>query len=162
SPPSRSPPSLPASFASVNPSTTFASRTVAQPAAQLSQVPDSQRGSQLPPPSALAPPMLALDDDAPTSANPAPSSTSRASLRPPPAGALRKPAIEIPNVEWLPPKEPEKRPLRIGRFFAVLLVLGVIVLFAFLPVLARGFIVSSAAERGITLEVGRVELSRRA
>jgi hypothetical protein len=139
------------------------SKTVEGHAAHLSQMPDSQRSAALsqgmaPPissPAALAPTMLALDDPPP--------STHRGALKPPPAGALRKPALEIPNVEWLPQQEAPKRgPLRIGRFFLILLMLGLFVAFACLPMIAKSLILSGARERGLELEVGRVEVSRRA
>lgn len=162
------PPPAPSGYEPAHASMTFGSQTVSAPAAQLSQMPDSQRGSAMPPPpmprsssgapsAPLAPTMLALDEPiAP------PPSTNRGTPRPPPAGALRKPAVEIPNVEWLPQQDPPKRgPLRIGRVLGILFALGLVVLLACLPMIARSLLLSGAQERGIQLELGRVELTRR-
>lgn len=157
-PPPPAPP-LPSSFASVDPAVTFASQTVSAPVAQLAELPDSQRigamrpmADTIPPPSPLGP-----------ISRPTPSSE----LRPPPAGALRKPAIEIPNVEWLPPPSaPAKKEtggfLRaLKRTITVLLVLGLLVAIAALPLIVKSLVVAGAQERGVKLDVERVELSRR-
>ncbi len=150
---------LPASFASVDPAVTFASQTVASPVAQLAELPDSQRIGPMrpmidtiPPPSPLGP-----------VSRPPPSSD----LRPPPAGALRKPAIEIPNVEWLPPppaaakKEPGGFFRALKRTLTVMLLLALLLAIAALPLIAKSLIVSGAQERGVKLDVERVELTRR-
>ena len=86
---------------------------------------------------------------------------------PPPAGALHKPAIEIRNVDWLPPQQPQRTTpgsafKRFLRYLAAFLALTLIVGYMFAPALARAWIVTGAAARGIVLSIDRVDVSRRA
>jgi hypothetical protein len=87
-------------------------------------------------------------------------------LSPPPAGALRKPELEIRNVEWLAPQEP-KAPAgsllkRFLGYLAVFLLLALIVAWMFAPAIARAWIVTGAASRGIVVTIDRVDVSRKA
>ena len=87
-------------------------------------------------------------------------------LSPPPAGALRKPELEIRNVDWLPDQAPKpKRTSLFKRFLVYLasfLVLALIVAWMFAPALARAWIVTGAASRGIVITIDRVDVSRKA
>jgi serine/threonine protein kinase len=98
----------------------------------------------------------------------APPSTGPGSspLSPPAAGVLRKPAMEIRNVDWLPVQEP-KTPAgsifkRFLTYLGVFLALALIVAWMFAPAIARGWIVTGAAARGIVLTIDRVDVSRKA
>jgi serine/threonine protein kinase len=98
----------------------------------------------------------------------APPSTGPGSspLSPPAAGVLRKPAMEIRNVDWLPVQEP-KTPAgsifkRFLTYLGVFLVLALIVAWMFAPAIARGWIVTGAAARGIVVTIDRVDVSRKA
>lgn len=89
-----------------------------------------------------------------------------APLSPPAAGVLRKPAIEIRNVDWLPVQEP-KTPAgsifkRFLTYLGVFLVLALIVAWMFAPAIARAWIVTGAAARGIVVTIDRVDVSRKA
>ena len=85
---------------------------------------------------------------------------------PPPAGALRKPELEIRNVKWA--ATPEAKPKagsafkRFLRYLAAFLVFALIVAWMFGPAIARAWIVTGAASRGIVLTIDRVDVSRRA
>ena len=87
-------------------------------------------------------------------------------LSPPPAGALRKPELAIRNVDWLPAQE-QKPPAgslfkRFLTYLAVFLVLALIVASMFAPALARAWVVTGAASRGIVVTIDRVDVSRKA
>ena len=89
-----------------------------------------------------------------------------APLSPPAAGVLRKPALEIRNVDWLPVQQP-KTPAgsifkRFLGYLAVFLVLALIVAWMFAPAIARAWIVTGAAARGIVVTIDRVDVSRKA
>ncbi|MDB4936614.1 MAG: serine/threonine protein kinase [Labilithrix sp.] len=92
--------------------------------------------------------------------------TSPAPLAPPPAGALRKPEIAMRNLAWLPSQEPKAAPASLlKRFFAylgVFLLLTLIVAWMFAPAIARAWIVTGAASRGIVVTIDRVDVSRKA
>ena len=90
-------------------------------------------------------------------------------LKPPPAGVLGKPALEIPNVSWLPhPKEaaiePKAETPAALRFFGIIglvvVLLGAIV-WVFLPQLVHKRLVGDAALYGVTLAIERIDVSRR-
>ena len=94
------------------------------------------------------------------------SGPGRAPLSPPAAGVLRKPALEIRNVDWLPVEEP-KTPAgsiwkRFLTYLGVFLVLALIVAWMFAPAIARAWIVTGAAARGIVVTIDRVDVSRKA
>lgn len=98
--------------------------------------------------------------------SPPPSSPQSSPLSPPPAGALRKPELEIRNVDWLAPQE-QKAPAgslfkRFLSYLAVFLVLALIVAWMFAPAIARAWIVTGAASRGIVVTIDRVDVSRKA
>jgi serine/threonine protein kinase len=89
-----------------------------------------------------------------------------ATLSPPAAGVLRKPEMEIRNVDWLPVQEP-KTPAgsifkRFLTYLGVFLVLALIVAWMFAPAIARAWIVTGAAARGIVVSIDRVDVSRKA
>jgi serine/threonine protein kinase len=104
---------------------------------------------------------------APGGAPPPPQSSPQSSpLSPPPAGALRKPELAIRNVEWLSTQEP-KAPAgslfkRFVTYLAIFLVLALIVSWMFAPAIARAWIVTGAASRGILVTIDRVDVSRKA
>ena len=94
------------------------------------------------------------------------SSPQSSPLSPPPAGALRKPELAIRNVDWLPTHEP-KAPAgslfkRFLTYLAIFLVLALIVSWMFAPAIARAWIVTGAASRGIVVTIDRVDVSRKA
>jgi serine/threonine-protein kinase len=97
----------------------------------------------------------------------APAPTQRAPLAPPPAGALRKPDVLIPNVAWLPPPAAKPKATlgsmfkRFLRYLAAFLVLALIVAWMFAPAIARAWIVTGAASRGIVVTIDRVDVSRK-
>ena len=103
----------------------------------------------------------------PGGAAPPPQSSPQSSpISPPPAGALRKPELAIRNVDWLPTQEP-KAPAgslfkRFLTYLAVFLVLALIVSWMFAPAIARAWIVTGAASRGIVVTIDRVDVSRKA
>ena len=143
-------------------STSFGARTVEGKAVQLSQMPDSQRmpATQRP----IVPPGSALDHTAVVTPAAAFTPTGPAVSRLPAAGELRKPALEIPNVDWLPAAEPPKEKSAAGRilaYFAIVVVLLAVVLLACAPLIVKSMVVSGAQERGVALTVERVEVSRR-
>jgi hypothetical protein len=89
-----------------------------------------------------------------------------APIGPPPAGALRKPDVLIPNVAWLPPAAKPKTTVgamfrRFLRYLAAFLVLALIVAWMFAPAIARAWIVSGARARGVTVTIDRVDVSRK-
>jgi serine/threonine-protein kinase len=98
----------------------------------------------------------------------APPYGSVAPLAPPPAGALRKPDVLIPNVAWLPPPPAKPRATagamfkRFLRYLAAFLVLALIVAWMFAPAIARAWIVTGAAKEGIVVTIDRVDVSRKA
>ncbi|MEA2746984.1 MAG: eukaryotic-like serine/threonine-protein kinase [Myxococcales bacterium] len=89
-----------------------------------------------------------------------------APLKPPAAGALRKPGHEIRNVDWLPVQQPKAAAgslfKRFLSYLAVFLVLALIVAWMFAPAIARAWIVTGAAARGIVVTIDRVDVSRKA
>lgn len=91
---------------------------------------------------------------------------SRDAPAPPPAGALRKPEVAIRNVDWLTPREEKPPPgsafKRFLRYLAAFLVLALITAWMFAPAIARAWIVTGAAARGVNLTIDRVDVSRRA
>lgn len=101
-------------------------------------------------------------DAPPPSSNRGPGSA----LAPPAAGVLRQPAMEIRNVDWLAPREQKPPPgsafKRFLRYLAAFLVLTLITAWMFAPAIARAWIVTGAAARGINLTIDRVDVSRRA
>ena len=103
-------------------------------------------------------------DLAPGAVPPSPPPSSP--LSPPPAGALRKPELAIRNVDWLPPQEQKAPPGSLFRRFlsylAIFLVLALIVAWMFAPAIARAWIVTGAASRGIVVTIDRVDVSRKA
>jgi eukaryotic-like serine/threonine-protein kinase len=90
-----------------------------------------------------------------------------AAPRPPAAGELRKPAVEIPNVEWMPTADHKYKPVggSSRRSSITLWLLGILVLLAvafylFLPkMLVRGY-AKDAAKHNVTLGIEDIELSR--
>jgi hypothetical protein len=112
----------------------------------------------------------AIDRSALASSSPAhlapPASSSPAHLAPPAAGALNKPEVLIRNVDWLAPthEKPVRTSLwkRFLGYLAAFLVLALIVTFMFAPAIARAWLVTGAAARGVVLTIDRVDVSRRA
>jgi tRNA A-37 threonylcarbamoyl transferase component Bud32 len=129
------------------------------------------------PPTLGGPPALGTADMLPAPpppsrrmAEPAPVITHTARLedtpRPPPAGALRKPEVEIPNVAWLPPPSPDaaRAEAQSGSRF-VPWAIGLVVLLLVsgwlaLPFAIHRAVIKAAAARGVTLSIDRVEVSR--
>jgi len=96
------------------------------------------------------------------------SRTREEPLRPPPAGALRKPEVEIPNVAWMPTPAQyadvvTEKPRRIsgGVFVVAIVLIALAALLVALPSVIRRQIVRDAAKSGIVLEVEDVALSPR-
>ncbi|HEY8075087.1 MAG TPA: hypothetical protein VIF62_13280, partial [Labilithrix sp.] len=96
--------------------------------------------------------------------------TGRVSLdpAPPAAGMLRKPAIEIANVEWLPPPSAEvaraQKASRKGRALPWLVGFVLVALAALwiaAPFLVRQALISTAAKQGLVLTIDRVDVARR-
>lgn len=85
---------------------------------------------------------------------------------PPAAGVLRQPAMEIRNVDWLALRDDKPAPgsafKRFLRYLAAFLILTLITAWMFAPAIARAWIVTGAAARGINLTIDRVDVSRRA
>jgi serine/threonine protein kinase len=99
-------------------------------------------------------------------AGPPSSGRGSAPLSPPAAGVLRKPEHEIRNVDWLPVQQP-KTPAgsifkRFLTYLGVFLVLALIVAWMFAPAIARAWLVTGAAARGIVVTIDRVDVSRKA
>lgn len=84
----------------------------------------------------------------------------------PAAGALRKPALEMSNVAWIPPTPIAEAPTTSVGKRIVFSIIAAIVFFAivgvlFSPYIVQRAVVSRAQELGIKLYVDRVEVSRR-
>jgi serine/threonine-protein kinase len=133
----------------------LAAATLAERAAQIAAVETSSVSSVG---SALAsspPPRIA-----PLASSPPPH------LAPPAAGVLNKPEVLIRNVEWLPPTH--EKPVtssfwrRFLGYLAAFLLVALILTFMFAPALARAWIVTGAAARGVVVTIERVDVSRRA
>jgi serine/threonine-protein kinase len=88
-------------------------------------------------------------------------------LRPPAAGMLRQPALEIRNVDWLPPPSAAQTataPASGGRRLSWLLILAPLILVGLwigAPFLVRRQLVEAAAKNGVTLTIDRVEVGRK-
>jgi serine/threonine-protein kinase len=144
-PPSRRPP--PSSRAPQSYAPQF---YVPQPYAPQSYAPQPPAPPPEPPPPSLRPP------------------TWKAELKPPKAGELQKPELEIPNVNWLPPQHGDfksitvHKPRKIGgtAFAVVVLLLGVAGFLFALPTIVRRGYEKSAAAQGIALVIGQTEVTQ--
>ena len=83
---------------------------------------------------------------------------------PPLAGALRKPELEIRNVDWMPVEGPPDAPagsafFRFLRYLGAFLVLTLVVGYMFAPALTRAWLVTNAEANGITISIEQVEVA---
>lgn len=130
---------------------------------EYNQAPPPMRPQMPTPVHAPAPPM---QDAAPQSIRPP---QWKAEIKPPKAGELAKPELEIPNVNWLPaPQHGEFKAITITKprkvsgtaMALVFLLLGAAGFLFALPTIVRNGYVKSAATQGIALTIGQTEVTK--